>query len=90
MNARFDNLMMSYPLTLTHFFERSRRLFARKTIATRVPGRPSWGSWLTYGLGTENQNLPAYVVLDDPLGLPGPRCGQRSDHPSRIIETSLP
>jgi fatty-acyl-CoA synthase len=39
VNARFDNLMMSYPLTLTHFFERSRRLFARKTIATRVPGR---------------------------------------------------
>jgi acyl-CoA synthetase (AMP-forming)/AMP-acid ligase II len=38
VNARFDNLMMSYPLTLTHFFERSRRLFARKTIATRVPG----------------------------------------------------
>ena len=40
MTARFDNLMMNYPLTLTHFFERSRRLFARKTIATRVPGRP--------------------------------------------------
>ncbi|MBM3217888.1 MAG: long-chain fatty acid--CoA ligase [Candidatus Rokubacteria bacterium] len=32
--------MMNYPLTLTHFFERSRRLFAKKTIATRVPGRP--------------------------------------------------
>ncbi|HZO41195.1 MAG TPA: long-chain fatty acid--CoA ligase [Methylomirabilota bacterium] len=30
---------MNYPLTLTHFFERSRRLFAKKTIATRVPGR---------------------------------------------------
>jgi acyl-CoA synthetase (AMP-forming)/AMP-acid ligase II len=40
VTARFDDLMMSYPLTLTHFFERSRRLFARKTIATRVPGRP--------------------------------------------------
>jgi fatty-acyl-CoA synthase len=40
VTARFDNLMMDYPLTLTHFFERSRRLFARKTIATRVPGRP--------------------------------------------------
>jgi uncharacterized protein DUF1501 len=26
-------------------------------------GRPSIGSWLTYGLGTENKNLPAYVVL---------------------------
>ena len=26
-------------------------------------GRPSVGAWLTYGLGTENQNLPGYVVL---------------------------
>jgi hypothetical protein len=26
-------------------------------------GRPSMGSWITYGLGTENQNLPGYVVL---------------------------
>ena len=26
-------------------------------------GRPSLGSWLTYGLGTENENLPGYVVL---------------------------
>jgi hypothetical protein len=34
------------------------------------PGRPAWGSWVVYALGTENQNLPAYVVLDDPLGLP--------------------
>jgi hypothetical protein len=34
------------------------------------PGRPAIGSWVVYGLGTENQNLPAYVVLDDPLGLP--------------------
>src|SRR5262249_46369302 len=33
-------------------------------------GRPTLGSWVVYGLGTENQNLPAYVVLDDPLGLP--------------------
>ena len=35
-----------------------------------IPGRPSMGSWVVYGLGTENQSLPAYVVLDDPLGLP--------------------
>ena len=33
-------LMMDYPLTITQFFERSRRLFARKTLATRIPGRP--------------------------------------------------
>ena len=31
---------------------------------------PSLGSWVTYGLGSENQNLPAYVVLDDPKALP--------------------
>lgn len=28
-----------------------------------VTGRPSMGSWLTYGLGTDNQNLPGFVVL---------------------------
>jgi hypothetical protein len=29
----------------------------------RFPGRPSMGSWLTYGLGSENQNLPGFLVL---------------------------
>ena len=33
-------------------------------------GRPVLGSWLTYALGTESQNLPAFVVLSDPGGLP--------------------
>lgn len=28
-----------------------------------LAGRPSMGSWITYGLGTENQNLPGFVVL---------------------------
>ncbi len=28
-----------------------------------IIGRPSMGSWLTYGLGTSNQNLPGFVVL---------------------------
>ncbi len=31
------------------------------------PGHPTFGSWITYGLGSENQNLPAYVVLADPV-----------------------
>ena len=35
-----------------------------------ISGHPSLGSWVTWGLGSECQNLPAYVVLDDPLGLP--------------------
>ena len=30
------------------------------------PGRPAFGSWISYALGTENQNLPAYIVLRDP------------------------
>lgn len=34
------------------------------------PGRPSLGSWVVYGLGTENQNLPAYVSILNPKGLP--------------------
>ena len=29
----------------------------------QLPGRPSLGSWLSYGLGTMNQNLPAFVVM---------------------------
>jgi len=36
----------------------------------QLPGYPSLGSWVGYGLGSLNQNLPGYVVLDDPLGLP--------------------
>ena len=31
--------------------------------ALRGGSRPSFGSWVTYGLGTDNQNLPGYVVL---------------------------
>lgn len=35
-----------------------------------VLGRPTLGSWLVYGLGTESQDLPAYMVLTDPGGHP--------------------
>ncbi len=35
-----------------------------------VSYRPSLGSWMAYGLGSESQNLPAFVVLIDPDGLP--------------------
>src|SRR5712692_6438823 len=30
---------------------------------SQQPGRPSMGAWVSYGLGSENQNLPAFVVL---------------------------
>ncbi|MCB1235340.1 MAG: DUF1501 domain-containing protein [Verrucomicrobiae bacterium] len=31
---------------------------------SQIPGRPSLGAWLSYGLGSENENLPAFVVLN--------------------------
>lgn len=33
-------------------------------------GYPTLGAWTAYGLGSESQELPAYVVLNDPLGIP--------------------
>lgn len=30
---------------------------------SQLPGRPSFGAWMSYGLGSENQNLPGFVVL---------------------------
>lgn len=35
-----------------------------------LDGFPSLGSWVTYGLGSENQNLPSYVAIPDPRGVP--------------------
>ena len=35
-----------------------------------VTGRPTMGSWLIYGLGSESEQLPAYMVLSDPEGHP--------------------
>ncbi len=35
-----------------------------------LAGLPTLGSWVLYGLGSMNENLPAYVVLSDPGGLP--------------------
>ncbi len=35
-----------------------------------LDGFPSLGSWVTYALGSENQDLPAYVAIPDPRGVP--------------------
>ena len=44
-------------------------LFEMNTGAI-LQGSPSLGSWSTYGLGTENQSLPGFVVMLDPRGGP--------------------
>ena len=40
-----------------------------QTTGFNRPGFPSAGSWMSYGLGSENENLPAFVVLADHRGL---------------------
>ena len=54
------------------------------------PIRPSFGSWLLYGLGTENQNLPGYVVLrPSPNIVVGPALWSNSFLPARYQATSI-
>ena len=45
----------------------SPALFTLNTGVSRM-GYPCVGSWVTYGLGSENDNLPSFVVMTDPLG----------------------
>ncbi len=40
------------------------------STGTPLDGFPSLGSWVTYALGSENANLPAYVAIPDPRGVP--------------------
>lgn len=54
------------------------------------PIRPSMGSWLLYGLGTENQNLPGYVVLrPSPNIVVGPALWSNSFLPAEFQATSI-
>src|SRR5262245_3780873 len=46
------------------------------------PIRPSWGSWLTYGLGTLNQSLPGYIVLCPGKPVVGPQLWSNSFLPA--------
>jgi hypothetical protein len=45
-------------------FDHAPAIYLRAS-GSQFPGRPSLGAWVVYGLGTENQNLPAYVVMSD-------------------------
>ena len=57
---------------------------------TRVPGRPSLGSWLTYGLGSENQNLPGFVVLCPGFPIVGPQLWSSAFLPAIYQGTFIP
>lgn len=61
-----------------------------------LPGFPCLGSWLSYGLGTLNDNLPTFVVMPDPRGLPYNNRGNFSSgflpvvHQGTIIKANAP
>ncbi len=52
-------------------FDHAPAIYLRNS-GSQFPGRPCLGSWVTYGLGTENQNLPAFVVMSDGSTKSGP------------------
>jgi hypothetical protein len=52
-------------------FDHAPAMYLRVS-GSQFPGRPSLGSWVTYGLGSENQNLPAFVVMSDGAMKSGP------------------
>ncbi len=56
----------------------------------KMPGRPSMGSWVTYGLGSENQNLPGYMVLCPGLPIIGPQLWTSSFLPAVYQGTYIP
>ncbi len=47
-------------------------------------GRPTFGAWTIYGLGTENENLPAYVVLKDKAPVAGPSVWSRGLNSAKV------
>jgi hypothetical protein len=51
--------------------------------------RPSMGSWISYGLGTENQNLPAYITICPSMSNGGPRNYSNAFLPARYQGTAI-
>ncbi len=66
LSQHVDDMAMIYSC-FTHTNNHSPALFEINTGMSRM-GFPCVGSWVTYGLGTENQNLPAFVAMYDTLG----------------------
>ncbi len=61
LHAVADELCVIHSMSTDQFNHAPAELLA--FTGSPRPGRPSIGAWVTYGLGTENQNLPGFVVL---------------------------
>jgi len=64
-----DDIAIVRSMHTTKFNHAPAQLFVN--TGNGVPGRPSMGSWLSYGLGAETSNLPAFVVLKSGGSLSG-------------------
>jgi hypothetical protein len=62
------------------------------TSGNPQPTRPSMGSWVSYGLGTENQNLPAYVAIAPGAPVVGPQLWSNGflpgEHQATAVDTN--
>ncbi|HBY64347.1 MAG TPA: sulfatase, partial [Solibacterales bacterium] len=56
-----DDIAIIRSVSTTQFNHAPAQIFMNS--GHQIPGRPSLGSWLTYGLGSENADLPGFVVL---------------------------
>ncbi|MDX2151956.1 MAG: DUF1501 domain-containing protein [Bryobacteraceae bacterium] len=63
-----DDIAIIKSLSTTQFNHAPAQIFMNS--GHQIPGRPSLGSWLTYGLGSENTDLPGFVVLLSGLNQP--------------------
>ena len=68
LSEQVDDIAFIRSMYTTHF-NHEPAIFIMQG-GRQFSNRPTIGAWIVYGLGSENQNLPAYVVLDDPKGLP--------------------
>ncbi len=56
-----DDVTFLKSVSTTQFNHAPAQIFMN--TGHQIPGRPSMGSWLSYGIGSENKDLPAFVVL---------------------------
>jgi hypothetical protein len=71
INQHVDDLCFLHGMHTEGVAHGPATLFLHTGSTTQI--RPSMGSWVNYGLGTENQNLPGFVALSPSMGNGGPR-----------------
>ena len=64
-----DDIAIVKSVSTTQFNHAPAQIFLN--TGSPLPGRPAMGSWVTYGLGSESQNLPGFVVMSSGSGISG-------------------